>query len=182
MKSYILAALVLVSTAAFAQQNEMMLTGSKKISKDLTPQQVIDSLHKRFPNAKAVQYYTVPEDAAAKGWTITQDDNLEGTGEVEYYTISFKQENLKYYGLYDKNGQLLRCKMEQHAVNLPEPVQASLKELKTKYPGYKLTSKSYYKDQNVSKNKEYYEVVAKNGDKKKTLIYSPDGTLLDEKD
>ena len=181
MKRYILVALALVSTAAYAQ-NEMVLTGSKKIPKDLTPQQVIDSLHKRFPNAKSVQYYTIPEDAASRGWTITQEDNLGGAGEVEYYTISFKQENLKYYGLYDKNGQLLRCKMEQHAVDLPEPIQASLKELKTKYPGYKLTSKSYYKNQNVSKNKEYYQVVAKNGSKTKTLIYSPDGTLLEEKD
>jgi hypothetical protein len=164
-----------------AQDDELVITGTKKINKKLTPQQVIDSLNKHFPNAKSVQYYQAPAEVTNKGWNITEEDNLDPDAEVDYYTISFKQEGLKYYGLYNKDGTLLKSKVEQSVDQLPEPIRASLKNLSAQYPGYKVTSKTYFKNQNYSKSKEYYEVVASNGKEVKRLVYAPDGTILKDK-
>lgn len=174
MYAFIMAAL---TVQAQGPQEGLMIKGTKKISEKLTPQQVIDSLHKQFPDAQAVKYYKVPPDVANRGWTVSAEDNLGAGDEIDYYTISFTSGNLKYYGLYNKEGQLLVSKVVEQMTNLPEPVTASLKTLGQLYPGYKLVSKTYYKHKNYSKSEEYYEVVAAKGNKKKTLFYLPDGTL-----
>jgi len=104
------------------------------------------------------------------------EDNL-GEASPEYYTISFKQEGLQYYGLYDPNGKLVESKIEQKQAQLPEAVIASLKAIAKDYPGYKVVSKSYYKQTNYFKSKEYYQVTAKKGNETKVFYYSPNGTL-----
>lgn len=164
-----------------AQEDELVIKGTKKITEKMTPQQVVDSLNKRFPNAKAVQYYQIPADSAKRGWAISEEDNLDPSAEVDYYTISFKQEGLKYYGLYDKDGKLLQCKIEESVDKLPDPVRNTLMNISTQYPGFKVTSKTYFRNQNYSKSKEYYEVVAKRGDETKKLYLTPDGKIIKEK-
>ena len=181
MQKYSLVLLVTVLTCVCLRaQQELSIKGTKQISEKLTPQQVIDSLHKRFPDAESVKYYKVSPDAA-KGWNITKDDNLEST-DVDYYTISFNKQGLKYYGLYEKDGTLVEAKIEESVDNLPDAVKNSLMHLSEKYPGYKVVSKTYYRNQNYSKSKEYYEIVAQKGSAQKRLYYGVDGTLLKEKD
>ena len=180
-KQLIFIVTLLLPFLIYGQDDEKVITGTKKISKKLTPQQVVDSLKKRFPNAKSVQYFQTTPEMANKGWNITEEDNLDPSAEVDYYTISFKQDGLKYYGLYNKDGELLKSKVEENVDKLPDPIRASLKDLSGKYPGYKVTSKTYYKNQNYSKTKEYYEVVASNGKEVKKLVYAPDGTIIKDK-
>lgn len=183
MKKYLFTAILFVLSLSFFAnaQDEMVIKGSKKLDKQYTPQQVVDSLNKRFPNAKSVQYFETKADAANKGWAVSEEDNLSSDADVNYYTISFKNEGLKYYGLYDKEGKLLQSKVEEKITSLPNPVVMALKDVAHKYPGYKVVSKTYFKDQNYSKSKEYYEVVAKKGNDTKRLYYSPDGTLIKTK-
>ena len=180
-KYFMLLPAILMLSLVYAQE-EYMLSGSRKISKKETPQAIIDSLNKRFPNAKAVQSFKVPKDAAAKGWEITESDKIPPDEEVEYYVIDFKRDDFKYYAMYDRNGNLLRSKYEENSATLPEPVKTALMSIKDKYPGYKLKEKTHYKNQNSSKSEEYYEVVAANGKKKMYLYYKPDGTLIKVKD
>jgi len=176
MKKYLIAQLiVLLPFLLFAQ--DLVIQGTKKVSKQYTPQQVVDSLNKRFPDAKSVQYYKGSAEAAERGWTVATEDNLDSHSDVDYYTISFKQEGLQYYGLYDQSGTLLECKIQQKVDQLPEPVVTSLKAIAKDYPGYKVVSKNYYKKQNYSKSKEYYEVTAKNGKEEKRFYYTADGEL-----
>lgn len=183
MKKYLSTAILfVVSLSFFAHaQNDIVIKGSKKLDKQYTPQQVVDSLNKRFPNAKSVQYFETKADAVNRGWAVSEDDRLASNADVDYYTISFKNEGMKYYGLYDKEGNLLQCKIEEKIASLPNPVVMALKEVADKYPGYKVVSKTYFKDQNLSKSKEYYEVVATKGNSTKRLYYSPDGTLIKTK-
>jgi hypothetical protein len=141
---------ILVSLYLHAQ-NDLVIKGTKHITKEMTPQQVVDSLEKHFPNAKSVQYYKAPASVTNNGWAVTTEDNLESGDEVDYYTISFKKSGLKYYGLYDKNGVMLKAKIEQSNTTLPEAVQTSLKNLGQKYPGYKVVSKTYFKNTEYSK-------------------------------
>lgn len=184
MKKYLFASILFVlshSLSAQVQDDEVVIKGSKKLDKQYTPQQVVDSLNKRFPNAKAVQYFETKPDAVNRGWTVSEEDNLSSNTDVNYYTISFKNEGMKYYGLYDKDGNLLQSKVEESVDKLPDAVVNSIKGVAGQYPGYKVVSKTYYKNQNLTKSKEYYEVVAKKGNETKRLYYAPDGTLIKTK-
>lgn len=165
-------------SVAFAQDDELVIHGTTKVGKNLAPKVVIDSLNKTFPNAKAVQYYKTPKDVAKAGWTVTEDNDLGPGDDIEYYTISFTRNNMKYYGLYRPNGELVSSRLRQSVTNLPRPITTSLKSLGTQHPGYKVVSKTYYKNTNHSKKKDYYEVVATDGKNKKRLYYAPDGTLV----
>ena len=181
MKSYFIFSLLVLASLAMQAQDELVIKGTKKITKKLTPQQVIDSLEARFPNAKSVNYYQVSATAAKNGWEVTEEDNLEPGSEVEYYTLSFKRDDFQYYRLYKPDGTLVMSKQEQKDVALPEPVVTSIRSIAKDYPGYKLKSKTYYKRSNYEKNKEYYEVVATNGKEDKRLYFAPDGTLMKTK-
>ncbi|MBO9573882.1 MAG: hypothetical protein J7497_16970, partial [Chitinophagaceae bacterium] len=156
MKKYLFSvAVIIFSLIQFAQaQEEMVITGTKKINKKLTPQQVVDSLNSRFPDAKAVQYYQAPASGVHNGWVVTEDDELPSDASVDYYTISFKNNNMNYYGLYDKKGHLLKSKQEHSISELPEAVSNSLKNIGEMHPGYTVISKTYYKSTNESKSKE----------------------------
>jgi hypothetical protein len=186
MKKYsFLAFAVLAGSLSFAQDDAAIVikgTGATKITKELTPQQVIDSLEKRFPDAKSIEYFKVKPDAAQKGWDISEEYNMDASETVEYYTIKFKRQDMKYYGLYAADGRLIQSKLEESSRSLPEPVKASLMELSKQYPGYKLVSKNYYKNIKHAKSEEYYEVVASNGKNQKIIYYSPDGTIIKTKD
>jgi hypothetical protein len=178
MKKLIILIIALVPALALFSQNEIVITGSKKITKELTPKQVVDSLNKRFPDAKAIEYFQVPASGVHNGWAVTEDDKTTEGDEVDFYTISFKREGLKYYGLYKKDGTLLQSKVEESVASLPEPITASIKEISKDHPGYTVTSKTYYRNQNYAKVKEYYEVVAQKGQTTKRLYYQADGTLV----
>jgi hypothetical protein len=180
MKKYLfITAFVMASNALFSQgpQESIIIKGTKKISEKMTPQQVIDSLHEHFPDARSVKYYKMPADVANRGWAISQKDNLEAGDDIDYYTLTFTSDSLQYYGLYNKEGKLLVSRVVEKMASLPEPITSSLTTLGQLYPGYKLISKTYFKHHNYSNSEEYYEVVAKKGNKKKTLYYLPDGTL-----
>ncbi|MDF2191579.1 hypothetical protein [Paraflavitalea sp. CAU 1676] len=179
MKKYLflLIAMAWISHS-FAQDDDIVIRGTSKINKNLTPKVVIDSLNKKFPNAKAVQYYKTPADAAKNGWTITTENDLDASDEIDYYTISFKRDNMKYYGLYKANGELVTSKLAQSVKTLPAPIQTSLKSLSTQYPGYKVISKTYYKNTNYSKHKEHYEIIAEKGKEQKRLYYDGEGNLV----
>ncbi|MFT3823709.1 MAG: hypothetical protein QM731_07300 [Chitinophagaceae bacterium] len=175
--------LLLATTVAFymlsySQDDDIVIRGTSKISANLAPKVVVDSLHKVFPDARSVVYFKTPATAAKNGWTVTEDDNLEPGDDVDYYTIQFKRADMKYYALYAANGKLVRSKLEQTVTNLPTPVKTSMKNLGSTHPGYTVTSRTYYKNINHSNKQEYYEIIAQNGKTKKRLYYKADGTLI----
>jgi len=126
----------------------------------MTPQQVIDSLKKKFPDAEAVRYYKTSA-AEANGWTVSSEDNL-GPQDIEYYTLSFRRHDFQYYGLFRADGTLVRSKYFEKGVELPAEVQAGIRKLAAdkNYTDWKIISKSYYKDVDYDKQKEYYEIIA----------------------
>jgi hypothetical protein len=177
MKYYWTAILAMLYFFTTAQQ-VVKVSGTKKISKKMTPQQVIDSLHARFPDAKAVTYYKMPANAVAKGWSVTIEDELDADAVVDYYTIKFKSQEFQYYGLYKPDGTLVMSKYQEKITHIPDTIRSSLEKLGEKYPGYRIAMKTYYKSTNLSKSKEYYEFVAYNGKNIKTAYYDADGFLI----
>ena len=185
MKKYLLIATLLLSIAVYAQQqqpDEMVIRGSKPTTMEATPKQIIDSLHKRFPNAKSIDYYQTPAIAAKNGWAVSQEDDLEWGNEIEYYTLRFKRSDFQYYALFKANGTLVSSKYEETEAHLPEAVTTAIKTLGvTDYKDYKLYSKKYFKQVNQGKAKEYYEITGiskTDNTSKKMITMDPTGKVL----
>jgi hypothetical protein len=173
-----IAACTALGLSAHSQDEAVIIKASNQISKKMTPQQVIDSLNAHFPNAQAVKYYKAPPDVLARGWTVSKDDNWSHSDQIEYYTISFKNADLQYYGLFEADGRLIRSKQENMVEHLPDAVKTAVQNLAAKYPGWKVVSKKYFKNLDANSMEEYYEVMATDGTKVKSLYYKPDGTLM----
>ena len=153
--------LVAISAVSFAQEEaQRTIKASKQISEQLTPQQVIDTLKKRFPNAESVQYYQTSA-ATANGWNVSSDDYSSYNQQADYYTLKFKREDFEYYALFAADGTLIKSEYRQKDVELPEAVKASLIQLKKdKYPDYQLRTKDYFKYENYDMHKDYYKITA----------------------
>ena len=177
---FVIAAAV-AALEARSQDEAVIIRASTKLDKNMTSQQVIDSLNARFPNAHAVKYFKIPPDAVNKGWTVSKDDNLGTHETIDYYTVTFKRDGFNYYALFRADGTLVRSKHEENIDQLPDAVKFSIKSLQDQHPGYKIVSKKYFRNINGSTDEEFYEVIAQKGDEKKSLYYKADGTLLEIK-
>jgi hypothetical protein len=184
MKKFLLvASVVAISNLSFGQTaGELTIKGSKMVTKDSTPQQVIDTLKKRFPNAEAVQYYQTSA-AAANGWDVSAENQSHAGGaDLEYYTIKFKRHDFQYYALFEPDGTLVKSEFQQKDVELPEAVKASLLKLKAdKYPDYQLHTKDYFKLEDYDMHKDYYQITAvKTSDntEKKIVTVDPTGKII----
>jgi hypothetical protein len=185
MKKFLLVTLVVaISVISFGQTAGITIKASKMITKDSTPQQVIDTLKKRFPNAEAVQYYET-SGAVANGWTVSGEDHTQYGDEAEYYTIKFKRQDFQYYALFAADGTLIKSEFQQMGVELPEAVKASLLKLKTeKYPDYQMITKDYFKYESYDMHKDYYEITAvntKDAKQTKIVVVDPSGKIVSVK-
>ena len=178
MKRFLIAQVIILALPLLSYTQDLVITGSKPVTKKYTPQEVIDSLQKRFPNAQSVKYYKMDSATVKNGWAVNAENELYQDHDVEYYTISFKQEGLQYYGLYDQHGTLVEYKIQQKMNELPEKVVTSLKALSKDYPGYKVVDKTYFMTKSYNKSKEYYQVTASNGKQKKQVFYSEEGDFI----
>jgi hypothetical protein len=183
-KLLIVALIVAISIVSFGQTAGVTIKASKMITKDSTPQQVIDTLKKRFPNAEAVQYYETSA-AAANGWAVSAEDQGHSGDDAEYYTIKFKRHDFQYYALFAADGTLIKSEFQQKDVKLPEAVTASLLKLKAdKYPDYQLMTKDYFKYENYDMHKDYYEITAvktSDANQKKIVVVDPSGKIISVK-
>jgi len=167
-------------TFAFAQDPAVVITGTK-VSSTETPQEVINGLKQKFPDAKSVEYYKVPKGGvSANGWTVSSQDNMGSGDEIDKYSVKFKKGSVKYYALYDADGTLLQSRYEDVNATLPEPVKESLLNLgkQPEYLNYRLKSKKHYHVINGKDNHMYYVVEASDGKNTKTLYYTQDGKII----
>ena len=183
-KLLMMALLAAMSTSSFAQDEaQRTIKASKPIDQKATPQQVIDTLKKRFPNAKSVQYYET-SGATAKGWTVSTDDHSGYSDDARYYTLKFKRDDFQYYALFEADGTLIKSEFQQKNVELPEAVKTSLLKLKAdKYPDYTLQTKDYFKLESYDMHKDYYQITAtKTSDpkQKKIVTVDPSGKIIKE--
>ena len=182
MKKLLMVTLIVaISTVSFGQSSGPTIQGSKMITKDSTPQQVIDTLKKRFPNAEALEYYKTSA-AVANGWSVSAEDQGQSSADMQYYTIKFKRHDFQYYALFEPDGTLVKSEFQQKDVELPEAVKASLLKLKAeKYPDYQMITKDYFKYENYDMHKDYYEITAvkiSDTNQKKVVVVDPTGKII----
>jgi len=178
--------------------NLVQLKGPKKMVKKATPEQIIYLIAKSIQFneeaykgkniamqplidslARYVQFYNPSVSEALKQWTAFQEYNINASVVVDY-TVSYRKHHMYYYGLYKADGSIVESRIEQDPVDLPKDIQKSVKKSLKNFRGYKISSKirGYYKNFELDKSTEYYEIIAKNGNEKKIFNYSPDGALV----
>lgn len=163
---------------AIGQEDELIIHGTTKINRQLTPQLVIDSFYKTFPQAIALEYYQVPFYAARSGWIVDEADSLLEYGDADCYLLIIKKNGLKFYSLFSADGELVMTKLKAADVTaLPSPVQAALRTIHKDYPGYRVRSEIYYKTQDHSRHL-YYEIIAERGNQQQRFFYAMNGTLV----
>lgn len=178
MKKYLLLFTAITCiTYAMGQEDELIIYGTTKINRQLTPQPVIDSFYKTFPKAMALEYYQVPSYAAQSGWTVATEDSPAAYGSADCYLLIVKKNGLKFYSLFSATGELVMTKLREDVEALPAPVKESLKTIPKDYPGYKVRSQAYYKTRDRFRHM-YYEIIAERGNHQQRLFYGLDGTLV----
>lgn len=178
MKNYLLLLTIIASlNYAVGQEDELIINGTIKINRQLTPPQVIDSLYKIFPKAMILEYYQMPAYAARNGWTVAETDSLVSYGAPDCYLIIIKRGDLKFYSLFSAEGLMVMTKLRENVTELPPDIKASLKTIQQDYPGYKVRSTAYYKNQDRSRHL-YYEIIAERGTHQQRFFYELNGTLV----
>jgi hypothetical protein len=166
------------------EEREVVIHASTKIAIEATPRQIIDSLKKRFPNARAVQYYKTSAAAAKAGWKVEEDNEMGFADDLDAYTISFKRNDFQYYALFDADGNLLKSKYQENGTKLPAAVKTSLQHLAgDNAKNYTVVSRTYFKRVDHKGQREYYEVTAvnnKNKKDRKTITVASDGTIISQ--
>jgi hypothetical protein len=187
MKNFVLLILFMCCVClanAQDEEKEVVIHASTKIPIEATPKHIIDSLKKRFPNARAVQYYKTNAAAAKAGWKIEEENDMAFADDLDAYTISFKRNDFQYYALFDADGTLLKSKYQENGAKLPAAVKASLQHLAgDNAKNYTVVSRTYFKRVDHKWQREYYEVTAVNNkDKKdrKTITVASDGTIISQ--
>lgn len=179
MKQYMLLILTIASFySAVGQEDELVIKGTTKINRQLTPKSVIDSLYARFPQSVAIEYYSMPPFVAKNTWAIAEADSLVSYQDtLNYYLLVVKRNNLKFYSVFSAGGQLIMTKLKEEVAELPNEVLASMKDIRKDYPGYKVRSSTCYKNEGLARQ-PYYEVVAERGNSQQRFFYDVAGTLV----
>lgn len=177
-KQFLLIPVIACFMYAMGQEDELIISGTTKINRQLTPQPVIDSFYKTFPQAIALEYYQVSSYAARSAWTVDEADSLVSLGDENCYLLIIKRDGLKFYSLFSAGGELVMTKLKEEDVTaLPSPVQASLRTIHKDYPGYRIRSQAFYKNQDHARHL-YYEVIAERGNQLQRFFYARNGTLV----
>ena len=162
---------------AAGQEDALIIKEATKINRQLIPQQVMDSLHKLFPQTLAIEYYSMPPAAARNAWAVPADSIIAYTDTTNYYLLVNKNGDTKFYSLFAANGTLIMTKLKGDVTHLPDMVKASMKDIQADYPGYKVRSATCYRNENRSRHL-YYEVIAERGINQQRFFYDPAGTLV----
>jgi hypothetical protein len=164
-----------------AQEKELFTVDAKEVSTKTVPQEVLVAVEKDFPGHDALVYYMLEGKHVEKEWAVTVDDKQNSRTEVDYYTVSLKGKKGGYiYGLYGKDGKLLKMKVLEKDFELP----ASIRTAATTgdYSGYAIKSDKFVKVVDKKTDKSYVEVVVEKDGKKKKLFFDAEGNMIKGKE
>ena len=135
----------------------------EKVALDKLPKAVVDSVKKRFPDAKMVS----AEKETEKGKTV--------------YEVAIKNKDQSIEVTLTPEGEIVEIEKQISAKDLPEKV---VKALEGKYPKAKYEMiEEVIKVEKGSEKLAYYEVLLTTADKKKFEVsVAPDGKIVKEED
>ncbi|HTF21997.1 MAG TPA: hypothetical protein VK658_28145 [Chryseolinea sp.] len=177
MKQLLVVILAFVWINTTAQEKELFTVDAKEVSAKTVPSEVVAAVEKDFAGHDVLVYYMLAGKHVDSEWSVTGDDKRNSKTEVDYYTVSLKGKNGSYiYGLYAKDGTLLKMKVLEKDFELP----ASIRTAATSgdFSGYTIKSDRFVKVVDKKTDKEYVEVVVEKGGKAKKLYFDTQGNLI----
>ncbi|WP_315815170.1 hypothetical protein [Paraflavitalea speifideaquila] len=156
---------------AIAQEDAFVINEATKINRQLVPAPVIDSLHRLFPKATPIEFYTVPPATAKNAWADA-DTMVSYSDPASFYLLVLKRGDQKFYSLFSATGLLIMTKQQEDLTYLPGTVKESLKGIRKDYPGFKVRSSRFYRNESRARQM-YYEVIAEKGNNQQRFFMMP---------
>lgn len=180
MKQLLVVILLFGCISTIAQERRLYTVDAKEVSSKTVPSEVVAAVAKDFPGHDEIVYFTLAGKHLEKEWAVNVDDEMNPKDQVDFYTVSLKGKNGGYvYGLYTKDGTLLKMKALAKDFQLPASIQTAATT--GKYAGYSIKSDKFVKVIDKKTDKEYTEVIVEKDGKSKKLYFDGQGKLTKEK-
>lgn len=162
---------------AVGQEDALITQESTKINRQLVPPPVLDSLRNLFPQTIGIEFYSVPPAIARNIWAVMADSLVPYNDSLQYYLVVCKKGLDKFYSVFAADGFLLMTKQKDDVAQLPVVVKESMKDIRKDYPGFKILSSGYFRNEDRDRH-TYYEVIAERGSLRQRFFYDGGGTLV----
>ena len=149
---------------------------SLTLKKGNIPAPVLKAAEQLFEGNTQIAWGSFPYELKDYGWSVNKEYNEP----INHYEIQFKgKDGSDIFAVFESTGELIKCKIINRNAVIPKQIITAI-------------SKSEYKDWNIvgdimqikssqRKVDEHYAVKIEKDKMKKTLYYSPAGTLLSVK-
>jgi hypothetical protein len=171
MKKLIL--IMALNVAALASSAQIAKVALKPTNNSKTPQVVLDSIKKAFPEPISQTLSTITAQNYGKQWDVEISPASEEESPL-YYQVFIHNKTGRYTAIYDKNGNLLKMKQTLKNISLPEAVNQTIQ---SKYNGWSLLDKEERIENNGKKASTEYKVLLKKGLIKKAVYFDDNGKV-----
>lgn len=171
MKKLIL--IMALSLATLASSAQIAKVALKPSEKGHTPQVVLDSIKKAFPQPISQTLSTITAQNYGKEWEV---DISPASAEESplYYQVFIHNKTGRYTAIYNKDGNLLKMKQIFMNPTLPEEVN---KTLQSKYGDWKLVKTEERLSNDGHRAYTEYKVLLKKGPVKKAVYLDETGRV-----
>lgn len=158
----------------FAQMvNEEEPVETLTLKKGNIPEPVQKAAEQLFEGHTQVAWGSFPYELKDYGWSVNKEYNEP----IDHYEIQFKtKDGSDIFAVFESTGELIKCKIINKDAAVPKQIRAAI--AKSEYKDWKIISDVMQIKSNQKKIDEHYAVKIEKDMMKKTLYYSPTGTLL----
>jgi hypothetical protein len=143
------------------------------LKKGNIPAPVLKAAEQLFEGNTQVGWGAFPYELKDYGWQVNGDYDEP----IDHYEIKFKgKDGSDIWAIFESTGELIKCKIINKDSPIPKQVLASI--VKSEYKDWKVVSDVMQIKSSQKKVDEHYALKIEKGGMKKTLIYSPQGTLI----
>ncbi len=171
MKNLIL--IMALNVAALTSSAQIAKVALKPTDKAATPQVVLDSIKKAFPQPISQTLSKITAQNYGKEWDV-EISPASAEESPLYYEVFIHNKSGRYTAIYNKDGNLLKMKQIFKDAALPEPVNQTLQ---AKYSDWKLLSKEERVSNDGKRAFLEYKVLLKKGPIKKAVYFDESGKV-----
>lgn len=146
------------------------------IPESKVPASVTSAIKKDFMTGQVMQWYSFPYLFKEHGWQVLNPNEMKSNEKPDQYAVYVKaSDGSRIDAVYTANGKLIREREVLKNVELPRQIQDAIAS--SKYKGWNISKDKILITDGLKNSKEYIVKVEK-GQKKKTLYYDDNGTVL----
>jgi hypothetical protein len=149
---------------------------SLALKKGNIPAPVLKAAEQLFQGHTQIAWGSFPYELKDYGWSVNNEYNEP----IDHYEIRFKaNDGSDIFAVFESTGELIKCKIINKDAPVPQKIRTAISN--SEYKDWKIVSDIMQIKSSQKKLQEHYTVKVEKDKMKKTLYYSPEGTLLSVK-